>query len=96
MSDTKDSKQPIEGEDKPEVVEVVTEAVDEEGDVIVDDLIAEVDSDGHVVATDETTLLQTAEGDVVVDETFSVAAEDGTLHVVSEDVEVVEAAEAEK
>jgi hypothetical protein len=91
MSDSKSAKQPVEGKDEPEVIEVVTESVDEDGDVIVDDLVAEVDSDGHVMATDETTLIRTAEGDVVVDETFSVAGEDGTLHAVAEDVTVVEA-----
>ena len=96
MSDIKDATQPVEGEDEPEVIEVVTEGVDQEGNVIVDDLVAEVDSEGHILATDETTLIQTAEGDVVVDDTFSVAGEDWTLHVVSEDLTVVEAAEAEK
>jgi hypothetical protein len=95
MSET-DAKQPVEGEDGPEVIEVVTESVDEHGDVIVDDLVAEVDSEGHIVATDETTLLRTAEGDVVVDETFSVAGDDGTLHAVSEDLTVLEAGEPEK
>jgi hypothetical protein len=96
MSETKDADQPVEGEDEPGVIEVVTETIDEEGDVILDDIVAEVDSKGHIVATDETTLIQTAEGDVLVDETFSVAGEDGELHVVSEDLTVVEAADTEK
>jgi hypothetical protein len=92
MSETKDAGQPVEGEDGPEVIEVVTESVDDQGDVIVDDVIAEVDSEGHVIATDETTLIQMADGEVVVDETVSVSGEDGTLHVVAEQVSVVEAA----
>lgn len=96
MSETNDAKQPVEGEDGPEVIEVLTESVDEHGDVIVDDLVAEVDSEGHIVATDETTLLRTAEGDVVLDETFSVAGDDGALHAVSEDLTVLEAGELEK
>jgi hypothetical protein len=96
MSEATDAKQPVENEDGPEVIEVVTESVDEQGDVIVDDLVAEVDSEGHIVATDETTLLRTAEGDVVVDETFSVAGDDGALHAVSEDLDVLEAGELGK
>ncbi len=96
MSETKDTKQPVEGEDGPEVIEVVTESVDEQGDVIVDDLVAEVDGEGHILATDETTLLRTTEGDVVVDETFSLAGNDGALHTVSEDLTVLEAGELEK
>jgi hypothetical protein len=96
MSETKGAEQPVEGGDGPDVIEVVTESVDEQGDVIVDDLVAEVDSEGHIVATDETALLRTAEGDVVVDETFSVVGDDGALHAVSEDLTVLEAGELEK
>jgi VCBS repeat-containing protein len=96
MSDPKDVTGPAEGQDGPEVIEVVTESVNEHGDVIVDDLVAEVDNEGHVVATDETTVLQTTEGDVVVDETFSVAGEDGTLHAVTEDITVLGVDDAEK
>ncbi|HXW80222.1 MAG TPA: hypothetical protein VEJ84_12030 [Acidimicrobiales bacterium] len=95
MSETTDAEQPVEGKDAPETIEVVTETVDEHGDVIVDDLVAEVDSEGRVVATDETTLIRTAEGDVVVDETFAVAGEDGALHTVAEDLTVLEAGEPE-
>lgn len=93
MSDTEDAKQPVEANDEPEIIEVVTESVDEDGDVIVDDLVAEVDREGNVIATDETTLMRTAEGDVMIDETFSVAGEDGALHAVTEDVTLVEAEE---
>lgn len=96
MSDPKDVTEPAEGKDGPEVIEVITESVNEHGDVMVDDLVAEVDDEGHVVATDETTVLQTAEGDVVVDETFSVAGDDGTLHPVTEDITVLEADDAQK
>jgi hypothetical protein len=84
-------EEPSEDEDELETIEVVTEATDEDGDVVVDDLIVEVDGGGHVVATDETTIVRTREGDVLVDETFSVAGDDGTLHVVEEDMTVVEA-----
>ncbi len=96
MSDAKDAKERAEGDDAPQTIEVVTESLDEEGDVIVDDLVAEIDSEGHVTAIDETTVIETADGHVVVDETFSVAGEDGTLHAVSEDVTVLEVNDAEK
>lgn len=96
MSDPKDVTEPDEGKNGPAVIEVVTEGVDEYGDIVVDDLVAEVDDEGHVVATDEMTVLQTTEGDIVVDETFSVAGEDGTLHAVTEDITVLEADEAQK
>jgi hypothetical protein len=84
MSDSKDPTEPVEDKDGPEVIEVVAESVNEHGDVIVDDLVAEIDSEGHVVATDEKTVLRTVEGDVVVDETFSVVGADGTLHAITE------------
>ncbi len=99
MTDTKDPTEPAEtAEDKdgPEFIEVMAESVNEHGDVILDDLVAEIDKEGHVVATDEKTVLQTAEGDVVVDETFSVAGADGTLHAITEDITVVEADDAQK
>jgi len=35
------------------VIEVETEDVDEDGNVVVDDLVAVVDADGNVLATDE-------------------------------------------
>ena len=74
-----------------EVVEVETEDVDEEGNLVIDDLVVAVDGDGTVVATDETVAVITPEGDAVVDETISVVGEDGELHTVEEDVAIVEA-----
>jgi hypothetical protein len=100
MTDAAEDKGPgednetAEGEDELETIEVVTEATDEDGDVVVDDLIVEVDGEGHIVATDETTIIRTTRGDVLVDETFSVAGDDGTLHVVDEDMTVLEADDA--
>jgi hypothetical protein len=76
--------------DDIEVVEIVTGGVDEQGDVIVDDLVAAVDADGNVIATDETIAVETADGDVLIDETISVLGEDGELHPIEEDVAVVE------
>lgn len=69
MSESGDTK-PSSGQDDLDVVEVVTSGVDEEGNVVVDDLIAAVDAKGRVVATDETITFETIEGDVVVDEIF--------------------------
>jgi hypothetical protein len=96
MSDTKDVTGPAEDKGGPEAIEVVIETVSEDGDVIVDDLVAEFDSEGHVIAIDEKTVIQMADGDVVVDETFSVAGEDGTIHAITEDVTVVEADDSQK
>src|ERR1039458_3044656 len=36
-----------------EGVEVITTVVGEDGTVVIDDLVAEVDEEGHIVATDE-------------------------------------------
>jgi hypothetical protein len=74
----------------PEMMEVKTEGVDEEGNLVVDDLVAAVDSQGKIVATDETFAIITPEGDAVVDEKLSVLGEDGKLHAVEEDISVVE------
>ncbi len=73
-----------------ELVEVESQGVDEEGNIVDDDLVVAVDSDGNIVATDETVTVVTADGDVVVDETLSVAGEDGKLHPVEEDVSILE------
>ncbi len=89
MSDNNDTTD--DALDGAEVVEVVTTGVDEAGDVIVDDLIAVVDGDGNVLATDETVAVATPEGDILVDETISVMGEDGELHAVEEDVAILEA-----
>jgi hypothetical protein len=78
------------GSEEIDVVEIVTEEVTEDGTLVVDDLVAVVDGDGNVLATDETVLIADAEGDVVVDETIAVTNADGELEVVEEDVLVVE------
>ncbi len=76
--------------DELQLVEVEVEGVDDQGNLVSDDLVVAVGTDGTVVATDETVTVVTAEGDVVVDETLSVTGEDGTLHAIEEDVLVVE------
>jgi hypothetical protein len=88
MSETKD---PPAGEDILDLVEVETEEVDEDGNIVVDDLVAAVDGDGNIVATDETIAVVTVGGDIVVDETFSVVGDDGELHAAMDDVTVLEA-----
>ena len=70
------------GEHSMDVVEVESEGVDAEGNMVVDDFVAAVDGDGTVVATDETIAVMTAEGDVLVDETLSIVGDDGELHAV--------------
>lgn len=56
--------------DPPRVVEVEAEGVDEDGNLVIGALVAEVERD-HIVAADETIAVVTEEGDVLVDETFS-------------------------
>ena len=53
-------------------------------------LVVEVDSDGKIVATDETVAVITPEGDTVIDEKLSVLGDDGELHTVEEDISVTE------
>jgi hypothetical protein len=79
------------GDHSLEVVEVESEDVDEEGNLVIDDLVVAVDGDGKIVATDETVAIVTPEGDAVIDETISVVGEDGKLRTVEEDVAIVEA-----
>jgi len=74
---------------------VVTTGVDDHGDVIVDDLIAVVDGEGNVLATDETLAVETPEGDIIIDETVSVIGEDGELHALEEDVAILEVDDGE-
>jgi len=87
---SEDNQRPT-GDDSLEMVEVEGEGVDEEGNLIIDDVVAAVDSDGMIVATDETLAVVTAEGDVIVDETLSVVGDDGKLHAIEEDTSVMEA-----
>ena len=77
-------------DDSPEVVEVETEGVDEEGNLVIDDLVVALDSEGNIVATDETVAVITPEGDAVVDEKLSVMGKDGKLHAAEEDVSIFE------
>jgi len=78
-------------DDSLEMVEVETEGVDEEGNLVIDDLVVAVDSEGKILAIDETIGVITPEGDAVVDEEISVLGEDGKLHAVEEDISVLEA-----
>jgi len=87
MSDT---EHPSAGEEEIELMEFETEGTDDDGNVVVDDIVVAVDADGHVIATDETVAVLTPQGDVVVDETVSIVGDDGELHVLEEDVVVVE------
>ena len=77
-------------QDDIEVVEVVTSAVGDDGTVVVDDLVAIVDADGNVLATDETIAVEAPDGTIVVDEVVSVADDDGDLVAIEEDVIIVE------
>lgn len=72
-----------------EGVEVITTAVGDDGTVITDDLVAEVDRTGQVVATDERLEIDLPDGTVIVDETFSVADESGELVAIDEDTTVI-------
>ena len=76
--------------DEVELMEFETEGIDDDGNVVVDDVVVAVDADGNVLATDETVAVLTAQGDVVVEETVSIVGDDGRLHVLEEDVVVVE------
>ena len=86
MSETKD---PTTGADDFDLVEVEIDDVDEEGNIVVDDMVALLDSTGSIIVTDETITRVTADGDVVVDETVSVVGYDGELHAIEEDVTVL-------
>jgi hypothetical protein len=87
-----DNRRPT-GDDSLEVVEIETESVDDEGNLVIDDLLVAVDGKGKIVATDETVAVFTSEGDAVVDEKLSVAGDDGNLQTVEEDISVIEADE---
>ena len=74
-----------------DMVEVETEGLDKEGNLVIDDVVAAVDSNDKIVATDETIAVVTAEGTIIVDETLSVVGDDGELHAVEEDISLLEA-----
>ena len=88
-----DDRQKSAGEDPLELLEVETERVDDDGNLVIDDLTVAVDGEGKIVATDETIAVITPEGGAVVDETLSVVGEDGKLHAVEEDLSVLESEE---
>ena len=79
------------GENTLGIVEVEAEGVDEEGNLVIGDLVAEVDSEGNILAADETIAVVTEEGDVIVDETLSVVGDGGELHSIEEDRSFIEA-----
>ena len=63
--------------------------VDAHGTVVVDDVLAAVDGDGNVIATDETIRVVKPEGDVVGDATRPVLCDDGELRAFEKDVTVL-------
>jgi hypothetical protein len=73
-----------------ESVEVITTVVGDDGTVVIDDLVVEVDQEGRVVATDERVEIDKSDGTVIVDETFSIADEDGQLRPIDEETTVTE------
>jgi hypothetical protein len=73
-----------------EGIEVITTVVGADGTVVIDDLVAEVDEGGHIVATDERVEIDKPDGTVIVDETFSIADEDGGLRPIDEQTTVTE------
>jgi hypothetical protein len=87
MSETNDTPA---GDDSLEVTEVETEGVDEEGNLVIDEVVAAVDSEGEIVATGETVVVVTPDGGVIVDETLSVVGDDGELHAIEEDRSFIE------
>ena len=73
-----------------EGVEVITAVIRDDGTVVIDDLVAEVDEEGHIVATDERLEIDKPDGTVIVDETFSIAGDDGELRAIDEETTVTE------
>ena len=96
VSDAEEANERPDDKGDYQFVEVVSGGVDRDGNVVVDELVAEVDSEGRVVATNETIVVETPEGDVVVDETFSVADDEGELQPIEEDVTVLETGDTEE
>jgi hypothetical protein len=94
VSDGSDTPQDVnadgaDDENDLESVEIVTAEVEEDGTIVIDDLVAEVDGQGNVVATDELVEIDLPDGTVIMDETFSVANEEGELVVIDEETIVL-------
>jgi hypothetical protein len=64
-----------------DLVEFETVGTDDEGDIVIDDVVVATDSEGHIIAVDETVAVVSPRGD------------DGELHVLEEDVTVTESDE---
>jgi hypothetical protein len=96
VSDAEEANEHTDDKGDHQFVEVVSGAVDKDGNVVVDEVVAEVDSEGRVVATNETIVVETPEGDIVVDETFSVTDDEGELQPIEEDVTVLETGDTEE
>ena len=79
------------GTDNLEVVEVASETIDDDGNLVVDDLVVAMDDEGTIIATDETVAVITPEGDTVIDEQVSVIGTDGELHAIAEELSITEA-----
>jgi hypothetical protein len=73
-----------------DLVEFETVGTDDEGDIVIDDVVVATDREGHIIAVDETVAVVNARGDVVMDETVSVVGDDGELHVLEVDVTIME------
>ena len=87
MSETNDAPA---SDDSLEDTELETEGVDEEGNLVIDEVVAAVDSEREIVATGETVVVVTPDGGVIVDETLSVVGDDGELHAIEEDRSFIE------
>ena len=86
MSDTNEG---ADDEIEVDLVEFETVGTDDEGGIVIDVVVA-TDSEGHIIAVDETVAVVSPHGDVVLDETISVVGDDGELHVLEEDVTLEE------
>jgi len=71
-----------------ETVEIIRGEVEDDGTVVIDDLVLEVDPEGNIVASDERIEIDMPDGTVIVDETFSVAGPDGELEEIEEDTTI--------
>ena len=92
-------------DDDLEEVEIVETVVGPDGTVVVDDVVAEVDAEGNVVAAreivtytlpdgevivEETDVVEVADGEWVVDETVAVVDDEGRLVPVAEEMADIE------